>query len=148
MATDILEATPAPFTSIVLQEEEKDYAAGEDLSEQMLATSSLLPRCEERMESRRACSYEVQEVVDGESVVVNRGETVALNRSEDGVLLVMNRAPHTNQIIEVHTHRGLLRRTAHVYEARWTKSVQMESFGEVYLVGCRRVLGPCHYISF
>ena len=87
MATDILEATPAPCTSIVLQEEEKDYAAGEDLSKRTLATSSLLPRCEERIESRRACSYEVQEVVDGEPVVVNRGETVALNRSEDECVL-------------------------------------------------------------
>jgi hypothetical protein len=148
MSTDILEATPVPCTSIVLQEEEKDYTAGDELSERTLATSSLLPRCEERIESRRACSYEVQEVIDGEPVVVNRGETVALNRSEDGVLLVMNRALRTNQIIEVHTYRGLLRRTAHVYESRWTKSVQMESLGKVYLVGCRRVVGPCHYISF
>lgn len=132
MATGTLEATLIPDSSILLQDEDKRP----------------LPRCGERTESRRACSYEVQEVVDGESVVVSRGETVALNRSEDGVLLVMNRAPRTNQIIEVHAHRGLLRRTAHVYEARWTKSVQMESLGDVYLVGCRRVLGPCHYISF
>ena len=148
MATDILEAAPAPSTSLVLQEEEKSYAAGEELSERTVATSSPSPRCEERLESRLACSYEVQEVVDGESVVVNRGETVALNRSGEGVLLVMNRAPRTNQMIEVHTRRGLLRRTAHVYEARWTKPVHMESLGDVYLVGCRRAVGPCHYISF
>lgn len=148
MATDTLEATLVPGTSIVLQGEGQGYVSGDELSERGLATSAPLPRCEERIEFRRACSYEVQEVVDGEPVVVNRGETVALNRSEEGVLLVMNRAPHANQVIEVHTRRVLWRRTAHVYEARWTKPVQMESLGDVYLVGCRRVAGPCHYVLF
>jgi len=132
MATGTLEATLIPDSSILLQDEDKRP----------------LPRCGERTESRRACSYEVQQVIDGESVVVNRGETVTLNRSEEGVLLVMTRPPHLNQAIEVHTRRALWGRTAHVYEARWAKSVHMESLGNVYLVGCRRVVGPCHYLSF
>lgn len=148
MTTDTLEATLISDTAILPQEEDTGYAAEYDLSVQPLATRSALLRCEERIESRRECSFEVQEVVDGEPVVVNRGETVVLNRSEDGVLLVLHQAPDENQMIEVHTRRVLLGRTAHVYEARWAKSVHMESLGDVYLVGCRRVAGPCHYVSF
>lgn len=148
MATDTLEATLIPDTTIDLQDEAPVSTSQDERVDATLVAIAPQLRCEVREELRRDCSYEVQEVVDGEPVVVNQGETVALNRSEDGVLLVMNRAPHRKQMIEVHTRRAFWGRTAHIYEARWTKPVHMESFGDVYLVGCRRVVGPCHYVSF
>jgi hypothetical protein len=35
-----------------------------------------------------------------------------------------------------------------LYEVQWTKPVQVESHGELYLVGCRLTFGPSHYWSF
>ena len=60
-------------------------------------------RCEARMEYRGMCSYEVFEAIDEESVVIEQGEAFALNRSTEGMLLLMGEAPQAKQLIEVHT---------------------------------------------
>jgi hypothetical protein len=119
-------------------------------------TSAVIParamppwrRCETRMDYRLMCSYEVLDVIDEQSVVIEQGNAFALNRSTEGMLLFMALAPHANQLIEVHTLRSGWGRTANVFEVRWSRPVQVESFGNLYLVGCRRVFGPCHYLSF
>jgi hypothetical protein len=105
-------------------------------------------RREARMEYRCLCSYEVLEAIEDESVVIEQGEAFALNRSTEGMLLLMGRAPHAKQLIEVHTPRSRWGRTVNVFEARWTRPVQVESLGHLHLVGCRRIFGPCHYLSF
>ena len=94
------------------------------------------------------CSYEALEVIDEESVVIEQGEAFALNRSTEGMLLFMGRAPHAKQLIEVNNPRSGWGRTANVFETRWIKPVHVESHGNLYLVGCRRIFGPCHYLSF
>ena len=68
--------------------------------------------------------------------------------STEGMLLFMGRAPHAKQLIEVDTPRSGWGRTVNVFETRWAKPVQVESHGNLYLVGCRRIFGPCHYLSF
>lgn len=148
MATDTLEATLIPDSSVLLQDEDLRHPAGGELEEPIHETIPSVLRCGERVESRIDCTYEVQDVVDGAPVVVKKGEAMTLNRSDEGVLLVMKRAPRVNQMIEVHTSRAAWRRTACVYEARWTKPVHIASLGDVHLVGCRRVAGPCQYVSF
>lgn len=105
-------------------------------------------RCEVRMDYRRMCSYEVVEASGGRSVVTGQGEALAVNRSTDGILLLTALVPHTKQLIEVHTPRFGWGRTVNVFEARWARPVQAESLGNLYLIGCRRILGPCHYLSF
>ena len=148
MATDTLEATLIPDSSVLLQNEDLGHPAGDELVEEIYETIPSVLRCGERVESRIDCTYEVQDVVDGAPVVVKRGAAMTLNRSDEGLLLVMKRAPRVNQMIEVHTRRAAWRRTASVYEARWTKPVHIASLGDVHLVGCRRVAGPCQYVSF
>ena len=105
-------------------------------------------RCEARMKYRGMCSYEVFEAIDEESAVIDQGEAFALNRSTEGILLFMGQAPHAKQLIEVHIPRSGWGRTANVFEVRWTRPVQVESPGNLYLVGCQRIFGPCHYLSF
>jgi hypothetical protein len=148
MATDTLEATLIPDSSVLLQDEDLGHPVGGELIEEIHETIPSVLRCGERGASRVECTYEVQDVVDGAPVVVKRGEALTLNRSDEGVLLVMARPPRVNQMIEVHTRRTSWRRTASVYEARWTKPVHIASLGDVCLVGCRRVAGPCQYVSF
>ncbi|HKQ35990.1 MAG TPA: hypothetical protein VJT11_11855 [Nitrospiraceae bacterium] len=100
------------------------------------------------MDYRHMCSYEVREVIEEKSVVIGQGEAFAVNRSTEGMLLLIAMAPYAKQLIEVHTSRFGWGRTVNVFETRWAKPLQMESVGNLYLVGCRRIFGPCHYLSF
>jgi hypothetical protein len=110
--------------------------------------SSLGQRCEARRDYQCMCSYEVLEVIDKRSVVIEQGKVFACNQSTEGILLVMRSAPHEKQLIEVHTPCSGLYRTMIVFEVRWSRLLQVESVGSLYLVGCRRMFGPCHYLSF
>ena len=100
------------------------------------------------MEYRCICSYEMLEVINEDSVIIAQGEAIAVNRSTEGMLLFMGMALHAKQLIEVHTSPLAWGRTANVFEARWARQVRVESLGDLYLVGCRRIFGPCHYLLF
>lgn len=63
-------------------------------------------RCEARMDYRHMCSYAVFESIEGKFVVIEQGEAFALNRSTEGILLLMGQAPHSKQLIELHTPRS------------------------------------------
>ncbi len=105
-------------------------------------------RCEARMDYRRLCPYEVIEAIDETSVVIGQGEAFVLNQSTGGLLLLIDLAPQSKQLIEVRTRRSGWGWTLNILEARWAKPVQVESLGNLYLVGCRRIFGSCNYLSF
>ena len=149
MATLTLEEMFSRSAAARLQEQSGGNKDVDQASVTMPATT--IPpgrRCEARMEYRGMCSYEVFEAIDEESAVIDQGEAFAINRSTEGILLFMGQAPHAKQLIEVHTPRSGWGRTANVFEVRWTRPIQVESLGNLYLVGCRRIFGPCHYLSF
>ena len=149
MATHTLEAVFSHSVAVARREQNVGNTDVDQASAVMPATT--IPpgrRSEARTEYRGMCSYEVLEVIDEESVVIEQGEAFALNRSREGILLFMGQAPHAKQLIEVHTARSGWGRTVNVFEVRWTRPVQVESPGNLYLVGCRRMFGPCHYLSF
>ena len=105
-------------------------------------------RSEARKDDRRPCSYETRETIEHESVVVGHGEAFALNRSRGGILLLMATAPHAKQLLEVHSLESRWSRTVSICEPRWVRPVQVESQEHQFLVGCGRIVGPCHYMSF
>ena len=98
-------------------------------------------RCKVRVKYRCRCSYEVAEAIDREVAFFEYGEAFALNRSVGGMLLVMGHALHVAQLVEVQAFHSQLGRTVNVCEARWTRPIQVESLGNLYLVGCRRLFG-------
>lgn len=57
-------------------------------------------------------------------------------------------APHAKRLIEVYTSRAGWGRTVNIFETRWTKPLEVELFRDLYLVGCQRKFGPCHYLLF
>ena len=151
MATHTLEATLSRYPAVTIRE--SNVGVGDkhiDRTSAVTLATTIPPgrRCEARTESRSMCSYEVLEAIEEESVVIEQGKVFALNRSTEGMLLLMVRAPHAKQLIEVHAPRFRWGRTVNVLEARWTRPVHVESLGNLYLVGCRRIFGPCHYLSF
>jgi len=148
MSTHTLEEVPC--SSVVYRQEQPvEYTDFARVAAMQPATAAPPGRRREaRVEHQSLCSYEVLEAVEEESVVIEKGEAYALNRSKEGIRLIMRQAPHAKQIIEVNTARARWGRTVNVYEVRWTAPVQVESLGTLYLVGCRRVFGPCNYVSF
>jgi hypothetical protein len=149
MATHRLAPTFSPSTADTQRQQKGGTEDPDHRSAVMLPRAIYTERrCESRMDSRLLCSYEMIEAIEEESVVIEQGKAIALNRSTEGMLLCMRPAPHVMQMIEVRIPCYRWCRTATVFDVRWIRSVHMESFGHLYLVGCRRVFGPCHYLSF
>ena len=149
MATNTLEPDCFAISEHTRKERELGDIDIDQVSAEMRA-ATIPPgrRSETRMDYRRLCPYEVIEAIEGTSVVIGQGEAFALNRSTEGMLLLMTLVPHTKQLIEVHTRRSGWGWTLNILEARWAKPVQFESLGTMYLVGCQQVFGSCHYLSF
>lgn len=104
-------------------------------------------RREARKDHQDLCSYEMLDATEEESVVIEKGTAVALNGSTEGILLLMHRAPQAKQLIEVHSSRQGRGGTVDVFGVRWTKTIPVESFENLYLVGCQRMFGPCDDVS-
>jgi hypothetical protein len=138
------------YSAAVTRREQK--AASKDVDQRYPRVPPTAPslgrRCEARRDYRCMCSYEVLEVIGKSSVVIEQGKVFAFNQSTEGILLAMRSAPHEKQLIEVHTPCSGLYRTMIVFDVRWTRLLQVESVGNLYLVGCRRMFGPCHDLSF
>jgi hypothetical protein len=105
-------------------------------------------RREPRLEQWQTCTYEASEIPGEESVASHIGEAVALDHSQEGMLLLMEKPPTPTKMLEIHTPHTLGRKTLLVFDVRWVKPLQVPSLGECYLVGCRRTFGPYHYLQF
>jgi len=106
------------------------------------ASSSPERRCGARVEYRCMCSYEVLDVFIEGLVAVQQGEAFVLNRSRDGILLLLGQPFREEQLIRVDIARPGWDQIGIVFESRWTKPIHVESLGSLYLVGCRRISPP------
>jgi hypothetical protein len=111
-------------------------------AERFAATVPLERRREARMDFQQMCSYEVLEGFEEESVVIRQGEAFAFNRSKEGMLFLIDQAFFDKQLFEVQNLQSGLGWTVNVFEPRWARPVPVESFRELYLVGCQRIFGP------
>ena len=86
MATHTLDAIISQYTAFTRQGQNVGIE-GFDQTSGVMSAATILPgrRCEARLEYRCMCSYEVIEVIDEESVVIEQGEAFALNRSTEGM---------------------------------------------------------------
>lgn len=105
-------------------------------------------RTEARVEYHRVCEYELCESIDEDAVVIQQGEAYTLNRSAHGLLLLMGAPPRRNQLLELHIPESWWSHSMNLLEVQWTKPVQVESQGELFLVGCRLTFGPSRYWTF
>lgn len=149
MLTHATEATLSHFVAVTQRELSIGKTDVGHASAEMSAVA--IPpgrRSESRMDHRQMCSYEVLEAMEGESVVIGQGEAFILNQSTKGILLLTALIPQAKQLIEVHTSRYGWGKTVNIFEAQWARPVPSESQGNLYLLGCRRIFGPCHYWLF
>ncbi|MGH7180453.1 MAG: hypothetical protein ACREJN_00580 [Nitrospiraceae bacterium] len=142
MTTNVLEAL-FPGNTTVTGQEQRERNRDVAPSSGVIPGAPILPerRCEVRVDYRCMCTYEIAEAIDEELAFIEQGEAFALNRSAGGILLIMGHARHVTQLIEVHTFHSRWGRTTTIYEARWAKPIQVESLGNLYLVGSRQIFG-------
>jgi len=110
--------------------------------------SFLSRRGEERVNEQKVCAYSLCESLDGERVTIEQGEVYCVNRSEHGILVLMGGRPRKQQLLELHVAETRWEYSLSLYEVRWTKSVPVESQGELFLAGCRLVFGASRYWTF
>ena len=150
MATHLIEEMLSHFVVGTQREQNIENNHDVDHASVMLPSTATSPqrRGEERVDYQHMCSYEIREAIGGESVVIGDGGSFVVNESKQGILLLMAFPPHAKQLIEVRISRSGWRKTVSIFEPRWTKPRQVESHGDLYLVGCRRKFGPCDFLSF
>jgi len=145
MATHTFEAMLSHSVAVPRREKKVGNKAIGQVAVVTSAMATLLERrCEARTDYRRICPYAMFKAIEGKPVIIEQGEAFALNRSTEGILLLMGQAPHAKQLIELHAPRTGWGRTVAVFETRWVKPIQVESLGSLYLVGCQRIFGYCH----
>lgn len=105
-------------------------------------------RREERVNEQKVCTYSLCELLDGEQVTIEQGEVYCINRSEHGILVLMGVRPRKRQLLEIHVAETRWEYSLSLYEVQWTKIVPVESYGELFLVGCRLVFGASRYWAF
>lgn len=111
-------------------------------------THVLARRGEMRVNETRLCTYSLSERLDQEEVSILQGEAYCVNRSRQGLLVMMGDQPREGQLLEVHLRESPWQYSATVYEVRWTHALPIELQGELYLVGCRLVFSPAPYWKF
>lgn len=105
-------------------------------------------RLEMRCIEQKRCTYGLCESNNEENLTIEQGEAYCLNRSEHGILVLMGRRPRMRQYVELDIAETRWEHSLNLYEVQWTKSVSVESNGELFLVGCRLVLGASRYWAF
>lgn len=102
----------------------------------------------EREVSVIPCSYAMIKVQHGGAITMASGNAYTVNPSAKGILLLMGYAPTSAQCLEVNIIRSFRHREAFVLEARWSQVAYADSEGVLYMVGCRRIFGPCRFVEF
>jgi hypothetical protein len=98
-------------------------------------------RREARVSEQKVCGYSLCESVDGQQVNIVQGEVYCINRSENGILVLMGSRPRARQLLELHVAETQKEYSLSLYEVQWTKAVSVETQGDLYLAGCRLVFG-------
>lgn len=105
-------------------------------------------RQEVRVHDSKVCPYGLCESIKGERIVIEQGEVFSLDRSEQGILVLMGSQPRNQQLLELHVPQTRWEYALNLYEVQWTKALPVESQGNLFLVGCRLVLGASRYWAF
>lgn len=117
-----------------------------------IAHQNVIPFFSRRREARcdepKVCAYALCESTDKQALTIEEGEAYCLNRSEHGILILMGRQPRFGQYIELDVAETRWEHSLNLYEVQWTRTISVESRGELFLVGGRLVLGASRYWSF
>jgi hypothetical protein len=95
-------------------------------------------RGESRHTSRQHGTYLTSQVTDA-TVAFEEGPVTILDESVHGALLQTPRAFYEGNIIEVHGQQS----ATTLFDVRWSRPSEQKAEAHNYLIGCRRIFGPC-----
>ena len=105
-------------------------------------------RDERRREARRPrispCTYGLMRSVNRDGTILEAGHGTAVNDSPTGLRLLLSVAPSKGQLLEIQTNDRTLERASCLVEVCWTKPLQEDAEGALYLVGCRQNVDATH----
>ena len=105
-------------------------------------------RLDQRFCIRALCSFELKGRSDHSPIAVQRGAAYSLNVSTDGILLLLDREAHIQQLVEIHNSRVPRPGVATLFEVRWVKTLPIGSVRPRYLAGCRLAFGRVPFFLF
>ena len=105
-------------------------------------------RAERRLETRSPkispCTYGLMRSVDPDGAILEEGYGAAVNKSPNGMRLLLGVAPSQGQLLEIQTGHSRLGRTICLVDVCWTKPLRKDAQGTLYLVGCRLNFSTTH----
>ncbi len=142
MATRFLERILSLWSTGQKKGETEGQAQAGHARDEIVAPAEYDRRHDERVAAGKACSLEMNESLDEQSIVFHQGEALLLNISSGGMLVRMELAPRVGDLVEIRTSGSKCGHTLSLLEVRWTREVPIEEHGSRYLVGCRFQFGP------
>jgi hypothetical protein len=95
----------------------------------------------ERWSCRQVYPYELTRVLDGSTVQLREGAGYSINRSIGGMLLLLPEKVYTQQVFAIQEPSEIKREEfSKLGEVRWTRPIEVDSYGNMYLVGIRFLL--------
>ena len=150
MARQTFEELLSDAAAVFQQEQNRENnKAVDSVSALLPSPTAIFPqrRCDARMDYRQMCPYEIRETIPGAFAVIGEGgASWSMGARKDT-------SPHGSgtsheAVNQVHISCSRWRRIVSTFQPRWTKSRQVESHADPYLVGCRGRFGPCEYSCF
>lgn len=142
MITHFLERILSLWSTAQKKGETEGQAQAGHTRDEIVAPAVHDRRHDDRLAVGKACSFEMNESLGEQSIVLHRGEALLLNISSGGMLLLMEPAPRVRDLVEIRTSGSKCGRTLSLLEVRWTRQLLIEEHGSRYLVGCRLRFGP------
>jgi hypothetical protein len=105
-------------------------------------------RFDQRFSVRSLCSFKLMETNGSGPTMTQQGAAYSLNVSADGILLLLDREPLIQQLVEIHNSQVSSQEVATLFEVRWVKALPIGSIRPRHLAGCRLAFGRVPFFLF
>ena len=100
----------------------------------------------ERVQCVGIWPYELTESIGYDALVIHRGMAISINSSAGGMLLLIDQAPRSQQILSLRLPgSGTTDLNQTLVEVRWTRPITIETdeaTNQIYLAGVRFLFSP------
>ena len=99
-------------------------------------------RCAERTPFMEYYPYELSESLWDDVIAIHNGDALSVNRSREGMLLLMDQCPPVKQVFEIQVPASARGKITRLVEVCWTRQLPIEeTLSRRYLVGVKFLLG-------
>lgn len=144
MADDFIHRILRALTGNSTPPSSDHHSAVNNRLEQPLPRPQSDRRIDVRFAVRSPCDYELIEG-QGPDATTIRGKAYSLNVSAEGILLLLDRKPQSEQLVAIHNPALQRHHAVPLFEVRWSTPIPVGKAHERYLVGCHLTFGRFPY---